>query len=86
MENHESHPTGSAPFPEVNAASFNGHSFSYSRDCEHGHGHGRGRYNHNHSYNKITGNHQKWVNNKEIQEKMVAKVKRIWRIFAIDVA
>ena len=64
MENHESRPIGSTPFPEVNAASFNGHSFGHGRDRRHGRGKG---YNHN--YNKNTSNHQKWVNNKEIQEK-----------------
>ena len=48
----------------MNAASFNGHSFGHGRDRRHGRGKG---YNHN--YNKNTSNHQKWVNNKEIQEK-----------------
>ena len=31
MKNHESRPTGSAPFPDVNAALFNGHSFDHGR-------------------------------------------------------
>ena len=51
MKNHECRPTGSAPFPKMNEASFNGRG----RGC----GHGRGRYNRNHSYNKNIGNHQK---------------------------
>ena len=50
MKNHESRPTDSAPFPKVNATSFNGHDFGRGCGC------GRGRYNHNHNYNKNTGN------------------------------
>ena len=50
MKNHESRPTGSAPFPKVNATSFNGRDFGRGCGC------GRGRYNHNHNYNKNTGN------------------------------
>ena len=55
MKNHESRPTGFAPFLEVNAASFNGRgrNFDRGRGC----GHGRSRYNRNHSYNKNTSNH-----------------------------
>ena len=47
----------------MNATSFNGRGFNrgYDRGC------GRGRYNCNHSYNKNTNNHQKWMNNEEIQ-------------------
>ena len=65
MKNYESHPTGSVPFLEVNATSFNDRGCGFG--C--GHGHGRGHYNRNYSYNKNTVNHHKWVNNKEIQEK-----------------
>ena len=65
MKNYESHPTGSVPFLKVNATSFN----DRGRDFGCGRGHGRGHYNRNYSYNKNTGNHHKWVNNKEIQEK-----------------
>ena len=67
MKNHESCPTSFAPFFEVNVTSFNGCGRGFGRGYERGHG--KGRYNRNHSNNKNTGNHQKWVNNKEIQEK-----------------
>ncbi|XP_010694402.3 uncharacterized protein LOC104907206 [Beta vulgaris subsp. vulgaris] len=47
MKNHESRPTGSAPFPEANATSHNGkekyHANNSGRGRGRGHGRGRGR-------------------------------------------
>ncbi|XP_057247293.1 uncharacterized protein LOC104901534 [Beta vulgaris subsp. vulgaris] len=47
MKNHESRPTGSAPFPEANATSHNGkekyHANNSGRGRGRGYGHGRGR-------------------------------------------
>ena len=63
MKNHESRTTCFAPFPEMNATSFNGRGRGRVR------GYGIGYYNRNHSYNKNIGNHQKWVNNEQIQGK-----------------
>ena len=56
MKNHQSIPTGSSAFPEVNATSYNHNS--------HGSNRGRGGYHNYHKNNKITSNHQKLENSK----------------------
>ncbi|WRX33960.1 Reverse transcriptase [Theobroma cacao] len=69
MKNHESRPTGSAPFPEVNATSF--------RNFGRGRNHGRGKCRHNYRsrggytnyYSNNKNTHQKWMNSEEIHEK-----------------
>ena len=38
MKNHDSRPTSSTPFLEVNTSSFNGHGFDRGRGREHGRG------------------------------------------------
>ena len=46
MKNHEAHPTGSAPFPEVNAVTYhpyNGQSRGRGHGRGRGHSRGRGR-------------------------------------------
>ena len=65
MRNYQSRPTGSEPFPEVNAIS----------SQTHGHGHGRGRnpryhgsYSNNSQKMKASLHHQKWNNTETIQE------------------
>ena len=56
MKNHEARPTGSAPFPEVNAATYH-HYNGQNRGRGHGHGRGhsqgrgRGRERGRNSYN-----------------------------------
>ncbi|XP_068307447.1 uncharacterized protein [Pyrus communis] len=46
MKNHQSWPTGSAPFPEVNAASLEGNTTSSrGNNYKRGHGHKRGQWN-----------------------------------------
>ena len=71
MRNHQSRPTGSEPFPEVNAIS--------SQTCERGRGRGRGRgngrnpryhgsYSNNSQKLKASLHHQKWNNTETIQE------------------
>ncbi|KAJ3692102.1 hypothetical protein LUZ60_012452 [Juncus effusus] len=49
LKNHESRPTGSRPFPEANAAAFNGRN--HGRGPGRGRGRGRGR-GQNHSWNR----------------------------------
>ncbi|XP_059292765.1 uncharacterized protein LOC132046217 [Lycium ferocissimum] len=43
MKNHESRPTGTIPFPEVNEANFHHSRHGRGRGPSRGHGHGRGR-------------------------------------------
>ena len=70
MKNHQSRPTGSEAFPEVNAIS----SQNYGRGRERGRGRSRGRnsrqYNNSSSYQKRKAlfHHQKWNNNELRQE------------------
>ncbi|XP_050104668.1 uncharacterized protein LOC126584275 [Malus sylvestris] len=46
MKNHQSQPTGSAPFPEVNDASLEGNTTSFrGNNYKRGNGHKRGRWN-----------------------------------------
>jgi gag-polypeptide of LTR copia-type/Zinc knuckle len=75
MKNHQSRPTGSTAFPEVNAMTFNGRKRGPYR------GRGRGRRNfHNYGiYNnslKKSFHHQKW-NRKDNQEKWKNKKERL---------
>ncbi|KAJ3692124.1 hypothetical protein LUZ60_012474 [Juncus effusus] len=49
LKNHESRPTGSRPFPEANAAAFNGRNRSRGPGRGRGRGRGRGQ---NHSWNR----------------------------------
>ncbi|OMO99037.1 hypothetical protein CCACVL1_03959 [Corchorus capsularis] len=69
MKNHESRPTGSAPFPEVNVATHKNYNYGCGRGCGRGFGHGRGRdrssgYNGDHLKNRgrsygYNGDHSK---------------------------
>ncbi|XP_021860900.2 uncharacterized protein [Spinacia oleracea] len=43
MKTHESRPTGSIPFPEVNVTSHNGNEKYHTSNCGRGYGRGRGR-------------------------------------------
>ena len=69
MKNHQSHPTRTKPFPEVNAISSQTNGRGHSR----GHGHGRNsRYHGTHGNNsthkgKTTKHHHKW-NNTEVKQ------------------
>ncbi|KAL0401514.1 UNVERIFIED_CONTAM: hypothetical protein Slati_4181300 [Sesamum latifolium] len=68
LKNHESRPTGSAPFPEVNVATSN----HYNHEPYHGQGrgrnHSRGRGYHG-SNSKNISSHQKWKNAEAKSEK-----------------
>ncbi|XP_039128431.1 uncharacterized protein LOC120264674 [Dioscorea cayenensis subsp. rotundata] len=75
MKNHESRPTGSAPFPEVNVMTYEnskrgrGRTHGRGRGRGRGRGHGRGcgwnKYQKNHDDNKDASYHQKWTNYEE---------------------
>ncbi|XP_059627009.1 cation/H(+) antiporter 15-like [Cornus florida] len=78
MKNHQSHPTGSVPFPKVNVSSFHGHG--RGRGCGRigGRGHGRNRkkYNNRGDHNSLlvprrnfTPSYQKWNSNATKQAK-----------------
>ena len=68
MKNHQSRPTGTVVFPEVNVKSSN--NCGGYRRCGRGHGRGRGHYQGRGGHNKKSKpNHQKWNNNDEKQEK-----------------
>ncbi|XP_059635484.1 uncharacterized protein LOC132277659 [Cornus florida] len=78
MKNHQSRPTGSVPFPEVNVSSFHGHGRGRGRACSGGRGYGRNRNNyHNHNGHNSsliprrnsTPSHQKWNSNATKQAK-----------------
>ena len=56
MKNHQSCPTGSSPFPKVNATSYNYNS--------HGSNRGRGGRHNYQNNNMFASNHQKLENNK----------------------
>ena len=76
MKNHQSRPTGTEPFSEVNAISSqtNGHGRSHGRGRGHGLGRGRNsRYHGTHGNNsthkgKTSMHHQKWNNTEEKQD------------------
>ncbi|PIN21574.1 hypothetical protein CDL12_05725 [Handroanthus impetiginosus] len=72
MKNQEARPTGSAPFPEVNAAIFNksggGQNHGHNNTRGRGRGHGNDCSRNNYRYrsgNDYNSNHQKWINNDE---------------------
>ncbi|PIN17289.1 hypothetical protein CDL12_10050 [Handroanthus impetiginosus] len=72
MKNYEARPTGSAPFPEVNAAVFNKSGGGQNRGHNNTRGRGRGRGcdrgRNNYRYrsgNNYNSHHQKWINNDE---------------------
>ena len=73
MRNHESRPTGTAPFPEANVATIEhnnrgrgrGHGRGRSRGRGRGHGNNYGRGNNN-GKKKIS--HQKWKNNEKVEK------------------
>ncbi|XP_050217287.1 uncharacterized protein LOC126668114 [Mercurialis annua] len=71
MKNHAARPTGSAPFPEVNASAYRSHR-GRGRGRGRGHGYGRGGNNYNHiGHNnsfKHKIHHQKWDKKEEKQE------------------
>ena len=63
MKNHESRPTGTAPFPEVNVAIHDhGQSNGRGRGRSNGRGHGRGRGHRRGRDNNSKFSHQKWKN------------------------
>ncbi|XP_020207825.1 uncharacterized protein LOC109792800 [Cajanus cajan] len=74
LKNHEAQPTGSAPFPEVNVATYD----KQTSGCGYGHGRGnnRGRDRGSkgscgHSYMvKNSFSHQKWKNNEKNKKEM----------------
>ena len=61
MKNHEARPTGSTPFPAVNAVTYNEKykRHASSRGRGHGRGRGRGRINHRGGHFSNTNTHQK---------------------------
>ncbi|XP_078148856.1 uncharacterized protein LOC144544271 [Carex rostrata] len=71
MKNHESRPTGSASFPEVNVAmhnnsgQFQGRGRGNGRGRGRGHGRGRGQGYYRGDHSKNISFHQKWKNNEE---------------------
>ena len=91
IRNHHSHPSGSEPFPKVNAIS----SQTRGRGLGRGRGHGRGRnpryhgsYSNNSQKRKTSLHHQKWNKTKAKQEMgSVYKINllRTMRIIVIDV-
>ncbi|KAL6585657.1 hypothetical protein OROMI_002301 [Orobanche minor] len=78
LKNHQARPTGSTPFPEVNAVTNNeygankpfgrGRGRGYGRGRGRGFGHGRGRNQQNLSNFKRKPHHQKWTKNEEKSE------------------
>ncbi|XP_017974507.1 PREDICTED: uncharacterized protein LOC108661582 [Theobroma cacao] len=72
MKTHESHPTSSTPFPEVNVTSFR--NFGRGSDRNHGRNRGRGKGHHHYRsrsgytnyYSDNKNTHQKWMNSEEI--------------------
>lgn len=73
MRNHQSRPTGSEPFPKVNAISSQTRGRGRGRGRGHGRGHGRnpryhGSYSNNSQKMKASLHHQKWNNTETIQE------------------
>ena len=73
MRNHQSHPTGSEPFPEVNAISSQTRGRGQGQGRGRGHGHGRnpryhGSYSNNSQKIKAPLHHQKWNNTETKQE------------------
>ncbi|XP_019235923.1 PREDICTED: uncharacterized protein LOC109216238 [Nicotiana attenuata] len=74
MKNHESRPTGSCPFPEVNETNF--HQAKRGRGCGPSRGHGRGRgTNSNHGNNNAPKNpphHQQWKRKEQKHEAVQA--------------
>ncbi|XP_070056517.1 uncharacterized protein [Nicotiana tomentosiformis] len=74
MKNHESRPTGSCPFPEVNETNFHQAKRGRGRGPNCGHGCGRGR-NSNYGNNNIPKNplhHQQWKMKEQKYEAMQA--------------
>lgn len=65
MKNHESRPTGSAPFPEANVASKN----NFSNRQNHGRGRGRGN-SHYGGRGRKHNYHQKWINDHTRHQKL----------------
>ncbi|XP_019251173.1 PREDICTED: uncharacterized protein LOC109230100 [Nicotiana attenuata] len=74
MKNHESRPTGSCPFPEVNEMNF--HQARCGRGCGPSRGHGRGRgRNSDHGNNNASKNpprHQQWKRKEQKHEAVQA--------------
>ncbi|PIN04690.1 hypothetical protein CDL12_22774 [Handroanthus impetiginosus] len=70
MRNHEIRPTGSAPFPEVNAMLYNNFERGNKHGRNHGHGRGRGRGRNNYRFQGGHNSpyHRKW-SDKDKQEK-----------------
>ncbi|PIN21178.1 hypothetical protein CDL12_06119 [Handroanthus impetiginosus] len=70
MRNHEIRPTGSTPFPEVNAMLYNNFERGNKHGRNHGHGRGRGRGRNNYRFQSGYNSpyHRKWTD-KDKQEK-----------------
>ena len=70
MKNHQSHPTGSEAFPEVNAISSQNHGRGRGRGRGRSRGQNSRQYNNSSSYQKrkASFHHQKWNNNELRQE------------------
>ncbi|KAI3462508.1 hypothetical protein Pfo_019171 [Paulownia fortunei] len=77
MKNHQSRPTGSMIFPEVNAAIVNNFGHSRYRGSGRGHGH-----------SSTVSHHQKWENNKSKQEEngLHKKLPRLMKAIVINMA
>ncbi|XP_070041201.1 uncharacterized protein [Nicotiana tomentosiformis] len=74
IKNHESRPTGSHPFPEVNKMNFHQAKRGRGRGPSRGHGHGRKR-NSNHGNNDAPKNpphHQQWKGKEQKHEAVQA--------------
>ncbi|XP_052621782.1 uncharacterized protein LOC128127353 [Lactuca sativa] len=90
MKNHQSRPTGSSPFPEMNATSSNsngrGSNRGRGRGRDRGRGRGGGRHNDRPTNSNNISNHQKWENNKNPYPiDKVVKAKRKLKMFVTDV-
>ncbi|XP_059663973.1 uncharacterized protein LOC132309704 [Cornus florida] len=90
MQNHQSRPTGSVPFPEANVSSFHSHGRGRGHGCRGGRGYGRNRNNysnrggHNSSLTprrNSTPSHQKWNSNTTKQAKEKALQNKAPKIY-----
>ena len=75
MKNHEARPTGSAPFPEVNAATYHpyngqnrGHSHGRGRGHSRGRGCGRGRGRNSYNYDRQPKNVSEYQKGENIEK------------------
>ncbi|XP_059315400.1 uncharacterized protein LOC132066012 [Lycium ferocissimum] len=86
MKNHESHPIGSAPFPEVNAATYDrperrqNNYRGRSRGC----GRGRGRYNYHHNGGNKQENNKGSQDNPSIAMAYSSGIKDINQVLCLE--